>query len=106
MRRSVFATVLCSGFAFSKHLNLRSDAEGPLCACSQLSLLASNATILPDNDQYDIERIRVWDKRADQEPACIFFPETAQQVAESVSILTSCDSQFAIRSGGHMNVSC
>lgn len=39
------------------------------------------------------------------QPACIFLPSSAVEVAQTVSIMNKCDCEFAIRGGGHMNVS-
>ena len=49
--------------------------------------------------------LEAWDIRTNADPACIFSPMTADQVAGGVEIISTCDAQFAIRGGGHMNVS-
>ena len=78
--------------------------KGAACACAKLSHSFSEV-ISPNGANYTVQAAdRYWDVRADLSPACIFLPSTPKQVAEAVSIFESCDAQFAVRGGGHMNV--
>ncbi|KAF2219594.1 FAD binding domain-containing protein [Elsinoe ampelina] len=83
--------------------NSTSPARGPLCACSQLSALNASNYVAKDSTDYQTENLKVWDKRSNQSPACIYLPTTADDAAEAVSILNSCNAVFALRGGGHMN---
>ena len=74
------------------------------CACSDLSRKYPESILLPASASFLNETRNFWDVRSAVAPACIFFPGSADEVAEAVSVLTSCDAQFAIRGGGHMNV--
>lgn len=75
------------------------------CACNQLAALFPNGVLSPNSTNYTAVNIETWDIRTDLDPACIFQPETADEVAKGISVLSTCDAQFAIRGGGHMNVS-
>lgn len=78
--------------------------KGAACACAKLSH-SFPGVISPNGTNYTIQTTeRYWDIRADLSPACIFLPSTPKQVAEAVSIFESCNAQFAVRGGGHMNV--
>ncbi|KAF7881432.1 hypothetical protein EAF00_011801 [Botryotinia globosa] len=57
-------------------------SEASACACSQLS------TSYPETNA---------------DPACIFSPINADQVAAGVGVISTCEAQFAVRGGGHMN---
>ena len=79
--------------------------RGAACACQKLSG-TSGGVILPNTANYTTQAAEsYWDVRADLSPACIILPTTADEVAHAVEVFDSCDAQFAIRGGGHMNVS-
>ena len=82
--------------------NLTSTAA---CACNKLATLYPEGILFPNSTNYTSVNIETWDIRTDLDPACIFLPETADQVAAGINVLNGCDAQFAVRSGGHMNVS-
>ncbi|KAI9369550.1 hypothetical protein BJX61DRAFT_549511 [Aspergillus egyptiacus] len=59
----------------------------------------------PDSENYTAHAVDAyWDVRAALSPACIFLPASTAEVATAMKIIGSCDAQFAIRGGGHMNV--
>lgn len=74
-------------------------------ACSELSQKHPESVLLPTSASFLNETLNYWDVRSAVAPACMFFPGSADEVAEALSILTTCEAQFAIRGGGHMNVS-
>lgn len=74
-------------------------------ACAQLQSAYPKELLMPNSSDYESERINFWDIRSNKEPACIFLPTTADAVAEAVTIFHKEKAQFAIRGGGHMNVS-
>lgn len=74
-------------------------------ACQDLSNKYPESILLPTSASFLNETRNFWDIRSAVAPACIFFPGSADEVAGSVSVLTSHEAQFAIRGGGHMNVS-
>ncbi|PBP15991.1 putative fad binding domain-containing protein [Diplocarpon rosae] len=78
-------------------------ATGASCACTQLNTAYNSLLVSPESANYTTECTEYWDRRSNMSPACIFLPETADQVAAAVGILASCGAQFAIRGGGHMN---
>jgi hypothetical protein len=62
--------------------------------------------ILPGLQNYTGQAVdSYWDIRADLSPACIVVPSTTCQVSEAVRIIGTCQANFAVRGGGHMNVS-
>ena len=79
---------------------------GPTCACRILDFLLPGQVYLPGAINYTIENTHYWDLREDLSPKCVFVPETTHDVAKGVLILKSCQSQFAVRGGGHMPVGC
>lgn len=80
-------------------------AKPEQCACKKLVQSFGSGVILPGQNNYTQQTIDYyWDVRADLSPACVIVPKTAQEVAKSLKILKACNSQFAVRGGGHMNV--
>lgn len=75
------------------------------CACNHLLSTHPSLVLTPDSANYTVQATDYWDIKADLSPACIFLPIDADQVADAVSIFNTCNAQFAIRGGGHMNVS-
>jgi hypothetical protein len=64
------------------------------------------SVLLPGSESYRTQTIdNYWDIRADLSPACVFVPNTAAEVSQAVKIIGACGAQFAVRGGGHMNVS-
>lgn len=78
---------------------------GPSCACGQLQAVNPANYLNPTCAGFEKENLRVWDKRSNQMPACIFLPSTAKEATAAIGILNTCNAQFAMRGGGHMNVS-
>ncbi|KAJ5689372.1 hypothetical protein N7462_003764 [Penicillium macrosclerotiorum] len=77
--------------------------SGASCACAKLSRTYTGV-IYPQSSNYTAQAADAyWDIRADLSPACIFLPETADGVSNALQIFGSCDAQFAVRGGGHMN---
>ncbi|KAJ5818193.1 hypothetical protein N7474_003784 [Penicillium riverlandense] len=74
------------------------------CACRELLGSFARNVILPGQANYTEQTTDYyWDVRADLSPACVFVPETADAVASAIEIFSSCNAQFAVRGGGHMN---
>jgi hypothetical protein len=93
------ATLACA-----QQLPIVSLSVGASCACTQLSAQYGGLVLYSNSTNYTTEVTDYWDVRADLLPECVFLPTNADQVANAVSLLASCGSQFAIRGGGHMNV--
>ncbi|KAL4861792.1 hypothetical protein BDV12DRAFT_59347 [Aspergillus spectabilis] len=82
-----------------------SAAKHVACACLRLSHSFPKRIIYPGSENYTTQATDAyWDKRAALSPACIVVPNTADEVATAVDVISSCNAQFAIRGGGHMNV--
>ena len=97
---SLLATVVVS----AQNLTVADLATGANCACTKLASTYGSLVLTSNSTNYTAESIAYWDVRADLLPGCIFLPTGADQVADAVSIFTSCGAQFAVRGGGHMNV--
>lgn len=79
--------------------------ESEQCACKALLQSFGDNVILPGQANYTYQTVDYfWDIRADLSPACVFVPQTANAVAGALKIFNSCNAQFAVRGGGHMNV--
>lgn len=76
------------------------------CACKKLARTFQSSVIFPGQANYTEQTVdSYWDVRADLSPACVLVPETVSAVASAMKIFGSCNAQFAVRGGGHMNVS-
>lgn len=81
------------------------STKGAACACSKLSQIYSEI-INPSGANYTAQAADAyWDIRANLSPACIFLPSSADEISNALEIFQACDAQFAVRGGGHMNVS-
>lgn len=81
------------------------STKGATYACKKLSR-TFDGVIFPNTANYTTQAAdKYWDVRADLSPACIFLPASADEVSKAISVLGSCNAQFAVRGGGHMNVS-
>lgn len=86
--------------------SLPSLSSGADCACTKLSAEFGDLLLSRNSSGYTTQAEDFYDIRAVLQPGCIFMPTNADQVASGMSIIASCGAQFAIRAGGHMNVSC
>ncbi|CAG7963274.1 unnamed protein product [Penicillium olsonii] len=78
--------------------------KGASCACAKLSQSIPGTVILPGSSNYTTQTVDAyWDIRANLSPACVFVPNSAHEVSQALKVITACDSQFAVRGGGHMN---
>lgn len=76
------------------------------CACAKLSQAMPQSFMLPGSQNYTTQAVdSYWDIRADLSPACVIVPSTAGEVSEAIQIISTCQAKFAVRGGGHMNVS-
>jgi hypothetical protein len=105
LKLAVAAFVPALAAAQALQVPVVSLAEGATCGCTQLSSTFGNRTIFSNSTTYATEVIEFWDVRSDLAPACIFEPSSADDLASGVQILAGCGTQFAVRGGGHMNVS-
>ncbi|KAJ7704950.1 FAD binding domain-containing protein [Mycena rosella] len=80
-----------------------STCAGVSGACSQLASLYGDSVLSNSSSNYTTVNTQFWDLRSDLAPSCIFLPNTADEVASALGILSSCQAEFAVRGGGHMN---
>ena len=102
---SLAGSLLAAAIASAQNITVADLSTGASCACSQLASNYGSLVLTSNSTDYTAEATDYWDVRANLLPGCIFMPIDAGQVADAVSIFASCGTQFAIRGGGHMNVS-
>lgn len=102
---SASASATVTGFLSTSSGTLQVP-KGASCACAKISHSMPKSVLLPGSANYTTQTVdNYWDIRADLSPACVFVPNTAAEVSQAVKIIGACDAQFAVRGGGHMNVS-
>ncbi|KAL3476505.1 FAD binding domain protein [Aspergillus californicus] len=75
------------------------------CACRKLAKTYHSRIITPASSNYTAQAVDAyWDVRAALSPACIFLPNTPNELSVAMKIIGACDAQFAVRGGGHMSV--
>ncbi|KAI9932447.1 hypothetical protein ASPWEDRAFT_122609 [Aspergillus wentii DTO 134E9] len=94
---------ILAGESIITPLGSSSLTTGAELACSQLADLYPDQTLLPESDGYTFEATNYWDVRANLDPYCIFFPESAEEVSDGIRKIVAANAQFAVRGGGHMN---
>ncbi|KAG8626376.1 hypothetical protein KVT40_005321 [Elsinoe batatas] len=52
--------------------SMSTPMSGTLCACSQLSSQLPQAYLTPNSTAYTSENLRLWDRRCNKTPSCIF----------------------------------
>jgi hypothetical protein len=77
---------------------------GSTCACNILSFLFRENVLHPGSAEYTTQATAYFDLREDLSPKCVFVPTSENDLAKGVVTLDICQSQFAIRGGGHMPV--
>ncbi|KAH8652031.1 hypothetical protein BX600DRAFT_386550 [Xylariales sp. PMI_506] len=73
-------------------------------ACMNLSDEYDNLTWFPGSDRYDYENTYSWTTSAWLNPACVFTPQSSQQVSYAIKLFSKLQVQFAIRGGGGMPI--
>ncbi|KAI1759337.1 hypothetical protein GGR53DRAFT_513877 [Hypoxylon sp. FL1150] len=81
-----------------------SDHKCPQAACLIEAGLQSHI-LTPEDPAYQVREDSYFSNTVKLGPACIFLPESAEQVSVAVRALASAKEAFAIRSGGHSSVS-
>lgn len=75
---------------------------GSSCACTILTGLFWGKVFFPGSSNYTYEsKTHFYDLREDLAPKCVFVPKTANDIAKAVVVFEVCQSQFAVRGGGH-----
>jgi hypothetical protein len=98
----------CSAAQISNINALRASiktSSGLECACQLLTDIFPTKVLTTNSSAYEAQATDYWDRRSDLAPGCIFVPDSPNEVAVGVVIFKVCQSQFAVRGGGHMPVS-
>lgn len=72
--------------------------------CDALLASLPDRLYFPGSSVYDYEVNNFWSNTEILAPACVFRPESANDVASAVVHLTQNHSEFAVRGGGHMGI--
>jgi hypothetical protein len=72
--------------------------------CGLLSQYFEKDVFYPGSTVYNYENNDFWSTTEILSPACIYRPTTGAAVGAAVEILQQSNTQFAVRSGGHMPV--
>ncbi|KAK6338913.1 hypothetical protein TWF696_009714 [Orbilia brochopaga] len=72
--------------------------------CLELKGLGDSGVSFEDSMQYITESRSYWSAGNIVEPACVYAPESAEQVSRAVQIFARNECQFAVRGGGHATV--
>ncbi|KAF3913965.1 hypothetical protein ABW21_db0207295 [Orbilia brochopaga] len=72
--------------------------------CLELKGLADGGVSFENSMQYITESRSYWSAANFVEPACVYAPESAEQVSRAVQIFARNECQFAVRGGGHLTV--
>jgi hypothetical protein len=100
------SAVLLGAIVLSASYASAQNATGVSGACATLSAKYGDSLLYPTSANYSVENLHYWDIRdSDLASSCIFLPTTADQVADAVGTFSSLGAEFAVRGGGHMNVS-
>ena len=71
--------------------------------CQKLQAQFPSQVALPEEETYRTELSQYWSLQQSQtQPACIFYPRSAQDVASAVRVAIETSCPFAVKSGGHV----
>ncbi|KAF2132493.1 FAD-binding domain-containing protein [Dothidotthia symphoricarpi CBS 119687] len=99
------AALLLSIPALAAEPAVTSLSGGQQSACSVFKLQYPQQTFYPNTSGYTYEtQSSYWSATTFNGPACVFVPQTAQQMSFAVTTMTLTRSKFAVRGGGHMPI--
>ncbi|KAH9886126.1 hypothetical protein F4778DRAFT_759092 [Xylariomycetidae sp. FL2044] len=78
-----------------------SGAKTALAIQSLVEAGLQSSLTFPSDQLYSDREGSYWSNTAKLRPACIFLPQSSQQVSEGLKVLVACKQTFAVRSGGH-----
>ncbi|PGH08073.1 hypothetical protein AJ79_06073 [Helicocarpus griseus UAMH5409] len=76
----------------------------PTDVCQTLDKQYPETIFYPGSKTYKDENENYWSPTTYSNPACVFVPSNADQVAGAVKVLANSDIKFAVRGGGHMPI--
>ena len=101
----LFGATLFAAAKSTLATNSSISRPGVDCACSALLRKNPSSVLLPASATFEAQTKHFWDVRSAVIPSCMVFPSDVDEVSEALTVLASCNAQFAVRGGGHMNVS-
>ncbi|KAH8681692.1 hypothetical protein BX600DRAFT_429611 [Xylariales sp. PMI_506] len=75
-----------------------------LTGCAALQVSYPTKVFYPGSEVYDYESTNFWSNTEILSPACVFRPETADDVAGAITTARTVEAEFAVRGGGHMGI--
>lgn len=99
---SVIQTMLAvANVPFSNNGDLQGTTN---LGCAALEAILADKTFQPGQEVYNYEASQFWSNTEILNPACIFRPSSANDVAAAVLAARLTSSKFAVRGGGHMAI--
>lgn len=84
--------------------NTRSTNSTGTVGCAALEIKFPGKTFYPGDEVYEYETQAFWSNTELLNPTCVFRPESASDVSESIFISKKTETEFAVRGGGHMGI--
>ncbi|KAK9769878.1 putative FAD binding domain-containing protein [Seiridium cardinale] len=72
--------------------------------CAALEAKFPGKTFYPGDEVYEYETQAFWSNTELMNPTCVFRPESASDISESISLSRTTETDFAVRGGGHMGI--
>ncbi|KAL2870596.1 FAD-binding oxidoreductase [Aspergillus lucknowensis] len=81
-----------------------SFAQPDFLGCNTLRSKLSDSVFFPNSTVYDNESQNFWSNTEILSPACVFRPESAEELGMGIQLLEKKSAPFAVRGGGHMGI--
>jgi len=85
-------------------LSLASGSSADSKGCDALKSCLGDSVFFPLDKVYSHESQNFWSNTEILSPACVFRPDSAQQLGEGIKLLTERQANVAVRGGGHMGI--
>lgn len=85
-------------------LSLAGGSSADSNGCDTLKSSLADSVFLPPDEVYTEESQNFWSNTEILSPACVFRPESAEQLGEGIKLLKCKNASFAVRGGGHMGI--
>lgn len=72
--------------------------------CTALATAFPTKVFAPNSSVYEYENHNFWSETEYLSPSCVFRPESAEDIAAAIPLLSIADTKFAVRGGGHMGI--
>lgn len=79
-------------------------ANSVSAGCRALTKPLGDAVFSRNTEVYKYESKNFWSNTEILSPACVFRPQSTEQLAEGLDALVHANADFAVRGGGHMGI--